>query len=157
MYEILHMFVKYNIGYCVTKDLKFEFGSTKVIITLFLNAAQKVPPNFDVPLKPVTVTDGEKLTLSCHVRGSPPFKIQWLKDRRELSSSPSTKITFVDGTATLEMVSVSKTDAGDYLCKATNDAGSEFCKCKVTIKGIILFMSCAMIFFVNILYFLCFI
>lgn len=111
-----------------------------LIFTLFLNAAQKVPPSFDVPLKPVTVADGEPLTLSCHVRGSPPFKIQWLKDRRELSSSQKTKITFVDGTATLEMVSASKTDAGDYLCKATNDVGSEFCKCKVTIKGIVLFM-----------------
>lgn len=111
-----------------------------LIFTLFLNAAQKVPPSFDVPLKPITVAEGEPLTLSCHVRGSPPFKIQWLKDRRELSSSQKTKITFVDGTATLEMVSASKTDAGDYLCKATNDVGSEFCKCKVTIKGIVFFM-----------------
>ncbi len=84
----------------------------------------------------MTVTEGEKLTLSCHVRGSPPLKIQWMKDRRELSSSENTKITFVDGTATLEMIHVSKTDTGDYLCKATNEAGSEFCKSKVTIKGI---------------------
>ncbi|XDV30076.1 hypothetical protein PO909_033071, partial [Leuciscus waleckii] len=95
---------------------------------------QKVPPSFDLPLKPVTVTEGETLTLSCHVRGSPPLKIQWMKDRQDLSSSANTKITFVDGTATLQMVRVSKTDTGDYLCKATNEAGSEFCKSKVTIK-----------------------
>lgn len=84
----------------------------------------------------MTVTEGETLTLSCHVRGSHPLKIQWMKDRQDLSSSANTKITFVDGTATLQMVCVSKTDTGDYLCKATNEAGSEFCKSKVTIKGI---------------------
>lgn len=102
----------------------------------FPNAEQKVPPNFDLPLKPVTVNEGETLSLSCHVRGSPPLKIQWMKDRRELTSSATTKVTFVDGTATLEMAHVSKSDAGDYLCKATNDAGSEFCKSRVTVKGI---------------------
>jgi len=58
-----------------------------------------------------------------------------MKDRHDLSSSANTKITFVDGTATLQMIRVSKTDTGDYLCKATNEAGSEFCKSKVTIKG----------------------
>lgn len=90
----------------------------------------------------MTVTEGETLTLSCHVRGTPPLKIQWMKDRRELSSSENTKITFVDGTATLEMIRVSKADSGDYLCKATNEAGSEFCKSKVTIKGIVCVCVC---------------
>uniref|UniRef100_A0AAY4EWI1 Ig-like domain-containing protein n=1 Tax=Denticeps clupeoides TaxID=299321 RepID=A0AAY4EWI1_9TELE len=96
---------------------------------------QKEPPRFDTPLKPVTVNEGEKLSLSCHVHGSPPLKVQWMKDRREVTSSASTKIIFVDGLATLENARVSKGDAGDYLCKATNDAGSEFCKAKVTVKG----------------------
>uniref|UniRef100_A0A673JCP6 Uncharacterized protein n=1 Tax=Sinocyclocheilus rhinocerous TaxID=307959 RepID=A0A673JCP6_9TELE len=98
------------------------------------NSIGSASSSFDLPLKPVTVTEGETLTLSCHVRGTPPLKIQWMKDRQELSSSENTKITFVDGTATLEMIRVSKADTGDYLCKATNEAGSEFCKSKVTIK-----------------------
>uniref|UniRef100_A0A3B3Q791 Uncharacterized protein n=1 Tax=Paramormyrops kingsleyae TaxID=1676925 RepID=A0A3B3Q791_9TELE len=83
------------------------------------------------PLKPLSVNEGEKLHLSCHVRGSLPMNIQWMKDRKEITSSAKTRITFVDGTATLEISSASKTDAGDYLCKATNDAGSEFCKARV--------------------------
>lgn len=119
----------------------FLFVLTIVLTTIitchiFYDAEHKVPPTFDIPLKPVTINEGDKLSLSCHVRGSPPLKIQWMKDRRELSSSASTKITFVDGTATLEILRVSKNDAGDYLCKAANEAGSEFCKSKVTIKGI---------------------
>jgi len=83
----------------------------------------------------VTVSEGERLNLSCHVSGTSPMKIQWMKDRREVTSSANTKIIFVDGTASLEINQTSKTDAGDYLCKATNSAGSEFSKTKVTIKG----------------------
>lgn len=99
------------------------------------HSEHKKPPVFDVPLKPVTVNEGEKLSLRCHVRGSPPIKIQWMRDRKELQSSTNTKITFTDGTACLDINQTSRTDAGDYLCKATNDAGSEFCKSKVTVKG----------------------
>lgn len=90
---------------------------------------------FDVPLKPVTVDEGDRLSLRCHVRGSAPLKIQWMKDRKDLMSSSSTRISFSDGTACLEVSSASKQDAGDYLCKATNDTGSEFCKARVTVKG----------------------
>lgn len=90
---------------------------------------------FDVPLKPAKVDEGDKLSLRCHVRGSGPLKIQWMKDRKELTSAGSTRISFSDGTACLDVSPASKHDAGDYLCKATNDAGSEFCKAKVTVKG----------------------
>uniref|UniRef100_A0A3B3QCK9 Ig-like domain-containing protein n=1 Tax=Paramormyrops kingsleyae TaxID=1676925 RepID=A0A3B3QCK9_9TELE len=82
---------------------------------------RKMSPVFDQPLKPLSINEGEKLHLSCHVRGSLPMNIQWMKDRKEITSSAKTRITFVDGTATLEISSASKTDAGDYLCKATND------------------------------------
>lgn len=81
------------------------------------------------------MNEGEKLSLKCHVSGSPPLTIQWMKDRRELKSSGNTRITFVGGKACLEVSPVSKTDAGDYLCKASNPTGSDFCKCKVTVKG----------------------
>ena len=93
------------------------------------------PPKFDVPLEPATVTEGGILSLKCHVIGSPPMTIQWMKDRRELKSSGHTKITFIGGTACLEVGVVSKTDAGDYLCKASSAAGTDFCKSKVTVKG----------------------
>lgn len=58
-----------------------------------------------------------------------------MKDRRELKSGGNTMTTFVGGTALLEINSVSETEAGDYLCKASNTAGSNFCKSRVTIKG----------------------
>ncbi|OCT61202.1 hypothetical protein XELAEV_18047225mg [Xenopus laevis] len=94
----------------------------------------KKPPVFDKPLAPVTVSEGEGLQLSCHVEGSQPIRIQWLKAGREIKSSNTCNVTFIRGTATLELKAVSKTDSGDYLCKATNSAGNESCTAKVTIK-----------------------
>lgn len=107
-----------------------------VVVLLFPHHSETdQAPKFDVPLEPVTVNEGEKLSLKCHVHGSPPLTIQWMKDRRELKSSGNTRITFVGGTACLEISSVSKTDMGDYLCKASNATGSDFCKSRVTVKG----------------------
>jgi len=90
---------------------------------------------FDVALKPLTVDEGDRLSLRCHVCGSAPLKVSWMKDRKDVASGGSTKISFSDGTACLEISSASRHDAGDYLCKACNEAGSEFCKAKVTVKG----------------------
>ncbi|CAB1414345.1 unnamed protein product [Pleuronectes platessa] len=110
-----------------------EAGRASCDITVGISEAKK-PPVFDVSLKSVTVDEGEKLSLKCHVCGSPPLKIQWMKDRKDLTSAGSTRISFSDGTACLEISPASRHDAGDYLCKASNDSGSEFCKAKVTVK-----------------------
>lgn len=115
----------------------FKGVSVSVIVLLLSSTRAETgqSPKFDIPLEPVTVSEGEKLSLKGHATGSPPLTIQWMKDRRELKSSGNTRITFVDGTACLEINSVSKSDAGDYLCKASNATGSDFCKSKVTVKG----------------------
>ncbi|KPP72549.1 titin-like, partial [Scleropages formosus] len=110
-----------------------EAGSASYQVSLSITE-QKMPPMFDRPLKAVSVNEGESLHLSCQVRGSPPLTIQWMKDRKEITSSANMRITFVEGTATLEISATSKSDGGDYLCKVTNDAGSEFSKSRVTIK-----------------------
>lgn len=123
--------LKWAIARMFGDQLVFTFPASS---TSPITEARK-PPVFDVPLKPLTMDEGDKLSLRCHVRGSTPLKILWMKDRKELTSAGSTRTSFSDGTATLEISSASKHDAGDYLCKATNQAGSEFCKAKVTVKG----------------------
>uniref|UniRef100_A0A8C2ZQB4 Titin n=1 Tax=Cyclopterus lumpus TaxID=8103 RepID=A0A8C2ZQB4_CYCLU len=99
------------------------------------SASCQVAPKFDIPLEPVTTSEGEKLSLKCLVSGSPPLTVQWMKDRRELKSSGKIRITLVGGAPCLEVSPVSKSDGGDYLCKASNAAGSNFCKSRVTVKG----------------------
>uniref|UniRef100_A0A3B1JHN2 Uncharacterized protein n=1 Tax=Astyanax mexicanus TaxID=7994 RepID=A0A3B1JHN2_ASTMX len=113
-----------------------QFKNKKIYIQYCL--LQQNPPTFITTLTPTAVGEGERLSLSCNVTGSPPLNIQWMKDRREVTSSATTKITFTDGAASLVIDKASKTDAGDYLCKASNSAGSTFSKTKVTIKGTLL-------------------
>lgn len=112
------------------------------VVASFIQPETTQPPKFDVPLEPAVVTEGDKLTLKCHVSGSPPMAVQWLKDRRELKSGGNTRITFASGTASLEVSQVSMSDAGDYLCKASNASGSSFCKSRVTVKGEASLSSC---------------
>uniref|UniRef100_A0A8C4YL34 Ig-like domain-containing protein n=1 Tax=Gopherus evgoodei TaxID=1825980 RepID=A0A8C4YL34_9SAUR len=95
----------------------------------------KKPPVFDQPLRPVTIAEGDILQLSCHVQGSQPIRIQWLKAGREIKASDKCNFSFANGTALLELTTVSKTDAGEYVCKAINVAGSDSCKSKVTVKA----------------------
>lgn len=101
----------------------------------FLILAPKKPPVFDQHPTPVTVSKGEFVQLSCHVQGSEPIRIQWLKAGREIKPSDRCSFSFANGTAVLELKDVSKADAGDYVCKASNVAGSDTCKSKVTVKG----------------------
>lgn len=83
----------------------------------------------------MTITEGELLQLKCHVHGSEPINVQWFKDRKEIKPSEKLNMTFIDGTATVEIKTVAKTDSGDFLCKATNEAGTDNSKAKLTIQG----------------------
>lgn len=83
----------------------------------------------------MTIDEGKILQLACHVVGSQPIKIQWLKAGRELRSSDKCSLSFANGTALLEIQAVTKTDSAEYVCKASNAAGSDSSKCKVTVKG----------------------
>uniref|UniRef100_A0A8C8ADE5 Ig-like domain-containing protein n=1 Tax=Otus sunia TaxID=257818 RepID=A0A8C8ADE5_9STRI len=93
-----------------------------------------VPPVFDQPLQPATAEEGDTLHLSCHVQGSQPIRIQWLKAGREIRASDRCNFSFANGVALLELAAVIKSDSGEYVCKASNAAGTDTCKSKVTVK-----------------------
>lgn len=58
-----------------------------------------------------------------------------MKAGREIKPSDRCSFSFASGTAVLELKETAKPDSGDYVCKASNVAGSDTSKCKVTIKG----------------------
>uniref|UniRef100_A0AAV2JXI0 Ig-like domain-containing protein n=1 Tax=Knipowitschia caucasica TaxID=637954 RepID=A0AAV2JXI0_KNICA len=120
-------------GGIYTCTAKNEAGKTSCRTSLTVSESGS-PPVFTSPLKAVSVAEGEKLALSCSVSGTAPVTVQWMKDRRELLSSGNTTVSFVNGTATLQVSDCMKSDAGDYLCKASNKSGSNFCKAHVTIR-----------------------
>lgn len=120
-----------------------SFSSTLLIILSFLEnslkhfhiSEPKKPPVFDQPLQPAATEEGDTLQLSCHVRGSEPIRIQWLKAGREIRASERCSFSFANGVALLELAAVTKSDSGEYVCKASNVAGTDTCRSKVTVKG----------------------
>lgn len=58
-----------------------------------------------------------------------------MKAGREIKPSDRCSFSFASGTAVLELKETVKADSGDYVCKASNVAGSDTSKCKVTVKG----------------------
>uniref|UniRef100_A0A8B9E654 Ig-like domain-containing protein n=1 Tax=Anser cygnoides TaxID=8845 RepID=A0A8B9E654_ANSCY len=94
----------------------------------------KKPPVFDQPLQPATAEEGGNIQLSCHVQGSQPIRIQWLKAGREIRASDRCNFSFANGVALLELAAVTKSDSGEYVCKASNVAGTDACRSKVTVK-----------------------
>uniref|UniRef100_A0A8C3BH28 Ig-like domain-containing protein n=1 Tax=Cairina moschata TaxID=8855 RepID=A0A8C3BH28_CAIMO len=104
--------------------------------TCFCTVKLKEPPKFLTKINSVTVVVGEPVELQARVEGSQPISVQWLKDKEEvIRESENTKITFMENTATLQLVHTETSSAGKYICQIRNDAGSRECMATLTILG----------------------
>ncbi|KAG1677259.1 Down syndrome cell adhesion molecule-like protein Dscam2 [Nymphon striatum] len=73
------------------------------------------------PISNITVVDGGRVMLHCHVSGYPIKEISWFKGRKQLKSSKEIN-TFKNGS--LVIISANKqSDEGKYKCKAENEQG----------------------------------
>uniref|UniRef100_S4RBA9 Ig-like domain-containing protein n=1 Tax=Petromyzon marinus TaxID=7757 RepID=S4RBA9_PETMA len=111
-----------------------EAGTATFKVTLNIKE-RKHAPNFDKKVQSLTVVEGDTLSASCRVSGSEPLQIMWLKDRKEVQPFGKVSIAYSEGDCTLEISQVTKADAGEYTCKAVNEAGSDISKVKVTTKA----------------------
>ncbi|PFX12028.1 neural cell adhesion molecule L1-like [Stylophora pistillata] len=60
-----------------------------------------------------TVTEGDNVTLMCSVSGMPPSMVSWMKHNGQLHSGHL-----------LELVNISRNEAGEYKCEASNERGN---------------------------------
>uniref|UniRef100_UPI0037E7097B F11 receptor, tandem duplicate 1 n=1 Tax=Semicossyphus pulcher TaxID=241346 RepID=UPI0037E7097B len=102
-----------------------QFGEVRVKLTVL------VPPSAPLCRVPSSVTTGKAARLSCHDSdGSPPPKYNWYKDGVLLPPEPHRNSGFKNATyklntdnGNLEFSKTLKTDSGQYICEAVNDAG----------------------------------
>ena len=71
-------------------------------------------PSKVYPLENVTVIEGENRTLTCNVSGSTVLAVTWTK-----AGSRNQSIGIM-----LYLTNISRNNAGEYECKATNDCGN---------------------------------
>lgn len=118
-----------------------DFSPTQVLFLfrLFLNNSlpSTEPATFVEKLEPSQLLKkGEATQLACRVTGTPPIKITWFANDRELRESSKHKMSFVESTAVLGLTDVAIEDSGEYMCKAQNEAGSDHCTSVVIVKGL---------------------
>lgn len=106
----------------------------KLILKLNLNIFLE-PPSFQKVPSPVEGLKGKDTSLSCELKGHAPFEITWFKDKKQLKESRKYKFVSEGHSATLHILGLEASDAGEYECKASNNVGSDTCQGMVKLRG----------------------
>ncbi|XP_034035488.1 hemicentin-1 [Thalassophryne amazonica] len=78
-------------------------------------------PPFNSPLQ--EIVENQRIAFPCPAKGFPKPVIRWTRNGQELTGNEPGVTILEDGTL-LVLASVSPLDSGEYVCTATNDAGS---------------------------------
>ncbi|NXH49300.1 TITIN protein, partial [Dicaeum eximium] len=93
--------------------------------TSFTVLDRTLPPFFTKPLKNIDSVISTSCRLDCKISGSLPMTVSWFKQDTEITSSAKYTVHFAEGSASLEIKHLDANDAGVYICRATNSAGSK--------------------------------
>ncbi|XP_059576117.1 titin-like, partial [Alligator mississippiensis] len=93
-----------------------------------------IPPSFTRKLKATHGLLGSSTVLECKVYGSPPISVSWFHDGHEITSGDKYQATLTDNTCSLKVNVLQESDIGNYLCTATNVAGSDECSAYLTVR-----------------------
>uniref|UniRef100_A0A665TIE9 Ig-like domain-containing protein n=1 Tax=Echeneis naucrates TaxID=173247 RepID=A0A665TIE9_ECHNA len=86
------------------------------------------PPSFVKLPQPVEELKGKDVSLYCEMSGTAPFQVTWFKDRKPLMESRKYKVVSEGNSATLHVIGIEPSDAGEYECKVSNSVGSDTCQ-----------------------------
>ncbi|XP_067659130.1 basement membrane-specific heparan sulfate proteoglycan core protein-like isoform X2 [Haliotis asinina] len=102
--------------------------ATNAMGTVTVTATLKIegPPKISIlPSRKVTSLEGERVTLECTGEGEPTPNVFWRSDARRRSDVLPEASYEDEGSARLIFDSVAKSDAGRYVCIATNERGRD--------------------------------
>lgn len=90
----------------------------------YLLSLEMYPPVFVSKPDPLTLYVGKQAVLQCSLTGSLPMDVVWHKDNKAISSEENCVMTCEKNKYSLHIKSLSLTDQGVYLCKASNSVGT---------------------------------
>lgn len=73
--------------------------------------------------------------MQCEITGTAPFEINWLKNKKAITSDQKYKIISQDSFSRLEIQTFESADVGDYQCVISNDVGKVTTKALAKLKG----------------------
>lgn len=95
-----------------------------------------VAPKFEKPLVPLQVMDGEKVTLTCKVRGKPIPKVEWFHNDQPVREAQDVVVSQdTEGVCMLAISEVFPENAGDYTCYAVNKVGEAVCTASLVVEA----------------------
>ncbi|KAM4545295.1 junctional adhesion molecule 3B-like [Odontesthes bonariensis] len=110
-------------------------GDQKSFDEIVIDLVVRVKPVVPKCSVPKSVPFGKSAELSCvEEEGFPKSQYQWFKNKEEIPDDPKSSLKFFNSsytlsgaTGTLKFIAVRKEDAGEYFCRAKNDAGNAEC------------------------------
>ncbi|KAI4831787.1 hypothetical protein KUCAC02_001309 [Chaenocephalus aceratus] len=92
-------------------------------------------PSFQVAPCDQEVTPSQDVVISAQVAGQPKPMVYWLKDGVSVKTAGRFAVRDTDdGTAEMRISSAQRSDAGQYVCKITNEYGAKQAECRLEVK-----------------------
>lgn len=82
------------------------------------------------------MTCGDPVILECRVAGTPHISVKWIKDGKELQSSPKQHLYFENNLSRLVVTASRLDDSGEYVFEAQNTVGTCRCKVQLIVLGV---------------------
>ncbi|XP_044588390.1 uncharacterized protein LOC123267682 isoform X4 [Cotesia glomerata] len=107
----------------------------KEIIQPYLDILPKKAPLFITPLRDIAVVSGQTARFECIVQAEPQPNILWSKDGRIVENSHNYEVYYRNGVCRLVIPCACPSDAGTYVCTATNSLGSTATSSSLQVPG----------------------
>lgn len=119
---------------CSFHDLVL-FVLIPLIVFCFLPVHNSVPPVFRRKIHTLESSVGSPAKFECEIEDAPNVTFTWFKSGYEIRQSDKYRIISYSTTSSLELLSPTKADSGEYMCKALNQHGSDSCSANLTVAG----------------------
>lgn len=111
-------------------------SSTATLLVEGEGVTDAIAPEFNPPLTPLRVMDGQQARFSCRVSGTPIPQISWFHAGRPIAHHREVKVLqSQNGNVGLIITEVFPEDTGDYTCVARNKAGEARTTATLMVEG----------------------
>lgn len=100
-----------------------------------LSVHNSVPPVFRHKIQALETNVDSPARFECEIEAAPNVTFKWFKFGSEIRQSDKYRIISSSTTSSLEFLSPTKADSGEYACRALNQHGSDSCSANLTVTG----------------------
>ena len=92
-------------------------------------------PVFRRRIVPVEINIGNSAKFECETEDAPNVSFKWFKDGNPIKEGDKYRIISRFSISSLELLTPTKDDSGEYTCKASNQHGSDECSASLSVTG----------------------